>query len=69
MAELTDLLTIEEVSALTRRKPTALYTERHRGIGIGALGVAVGRRILWRRADIDAWFSAQLEAQREAVGA
>ena len=51
-----DFLTIEEVAALFGRSRESLYTERHRGSGVGTLGVQVGRRLYWRRADIDTWF-------------
>jgi predicted DNA-binding transcriptional regulator AlpA len=54
-----DFLTIEEVAALFGRSRESLYTERHRGSGLGALGVSVGKRLYWRRADIDDWFDRQ----------
>ena len=57
-----DFLTIEEVAALFGRSRESLYTERHRGSGLGALGVPVGKRLYWRRADIDAWFDSQSPA-------
>jgi hypothetical protein len=56
MDRLPDFLTVEEVATLTRRKPAAIYTERHRGEGIGTLGVKIGQRILFRRSDLDAFF-------------
>lgn len=62
-----ELLKVEEVATLTRRTAQALYNERHRGEGIGALGVKVGKRILWRRRDIDAWIDEQVAASRESV--
>lgn len=55
-----ELLTVHEVAAATRRSPGAIYVERHRGNGIGALGVVVGRKLMWRRSDIDRWFDDQL---------
>jgi predicted DNA-binding transcriptional regulator AlpA len=54
-----DFLTIEEVAALFGRSRESLYTERHRGSGLGALGRPVGKRLYWRRGDIDAWFDRQ----------
>ena len=54
-----DFLTIEEVAALFGRSRESLYTERHRRSGVGSLGVSVGKRLYWRRADIDAWFDEQ----------
>lgn len=41
--------------------PSAVYSARHRGEAPGSLGVRVGRRILWRKSDLDAWWEAQLE--------
>lgn len=60
-----EFLTVEELAELLRRTPSAIYTARSRGIEPASLGVAVGRKILWRRADIDAWF--EREKQQAAV--
>ena len=57
-----DFLTIEEVADLFGRSRESLYTERHRRSGVGSLGVSVGKRLYWRRADIDAWFDEQQNA-------
>ena len=54
-----DFLTIEEVAALFGRSRESLYTERHRGSGLGALGVPVGKRLYWKRSQIDDWFDSQ----------
>lgn len=50
-----EFLTIEEAAELTRRTPNALHVERARGQGVGALGIRVGRRLLFKREDIDAY--------------
>ena len=47
--------------------PWALYAQRKRGEAPGALGVKVGRRLLWRTSDLEAWFDEQLATQRERV--
>lgn len=54
-------LITEEVAAMCRTSVAALYAARHRGDG--PVGVKVGKRVLYRRGDVDAW----LEAHREAV--
>jgi hypothetical protein len=64
----TQFLTVEELCArFPERTPTAIYTERSRGIGIGSLGVRVGQRLYWRESDINAWFDQKLEEQRATV--
>lgn len=52
------LLTIEEVADLLRTTPTALYSSRHRREAPGALAVRVGKRLLWRPSDLEAWLVA-----------
>lgn len=47
------LLTVKEVADYLRVTPSALYVQRHRGEEPGALGIRVGKRILYRPADID----------------
>ena len=51
-----EYLTVEEVADLFRVSVSALYTQRYRSEPPGVLGRKVGRRLLWRRADLDAWF-------------
>lgn len=55
-----EYLTAVEVAALLGRTPGALYVERHRGQPPASLAVKVGRRLLWRRADLDRWWDSQL---------
>ena len=60
----TKFLGVEEVAALfPGQTPGSLYTQRHRGEAPGALGVKVGRRIVWREADLDAWYDRQRAEQ------
>jgi hypothetical protein len=47
------LLTLREAADYLRLTPAALYTQRHRGDKPGALGVRVGRKILYRQSDIN----------------
>jgi hypothetical protein len=47
------LLTITETAEYLRLTPGALYTQRYRGEKPGALGIRVGRKILFRPSDID----------------
>jgi hypothetical protein len=54
-----EFLNAEAVAALFDRTVSSLYTERYRGEGLGTLGVKVGRRLYWRRSDIDRWFTEQ----------
>jgi len=49
-------LTAEEVAAMYRLSVSALYTQRHRGEAPGSLGAKVGRKLLWRQSELDAWF-------------
>jgi excisionase family DNA binding protein len=62
-----DLLTTREAAELLRCSTDALYVQRCRGQMPGALAVKVGRRLLYRRADIDRYFDDQLAA-RNGVG-
>jgi hypothetical protein len=49
------LLTIKETADYLRLTPAALYTQRHRGDKPGALGIRVGRKILYRPSDINSY--------------
>lgn len=54
------LLTLREVADYLRLTPSALYTQRHRGEKPGALGIRVGRKILYRPSDIDRFLEERL---------
>jgi hypothetical protein len=54
------LLTLREAADYLRLTPSALYTQRHRGEKPGALGIRVGRKILYRPADINRFLDEQL---------
>ena len=54
------LLTVEETAAYLRLTPGALYTQRSRREKPGALGIRVGRRVLFRPSDIDSFLDERL---------
>lgn len=56
-----EFLTVDQTAKLLHCTPKALYSQRHRGDTPGSLGIRVGKRLLWRREDIDRWFTAQAE--------
>lgn len=58
-----EFLPIEELAALFDRSPSSIYAERHRGDGLGSLGVRVGRRLYWRRSDIDRYFDERVSSR------
>ena len=66
-----DLLTVEELARLLRVSPSAIHSQRHRGEKPGALGFALGRRIFYRRSDLDNFIDeliARDEATRVSAG-
>jgi hypothetical protein len=54
-AEAARYLTAEEVADRYRVSVSALYTQRHRREDPGALALKIGRRLLWRPADLTRW--------------
>ena len=54
------LLTIKETAEYLRLTPGALYTQRYRREKPGALGIRVGRKILFRPSDIDRFLDERL---------
>lgn len=59
-----DLLKIEETSTLTRTPVATLRYWRH--VGSGPRSFKVGRRVMYRKSDIEAWLSEQYNQPREA---
>lgn len=57
-------MTVAEVSAYLRLTPGALYSQRHRGVAPGSLGIRVGKKLLWRPEDIDAFLQRQANEER-----
>ncbi len=56
-----DLLTIEEVAELTRLPVATLRWYRAMGEG-GPKSGKLGRRVVYRRADVEAWIAAAFDA-------
>ncbi len=56
-----DMLTVEEVAAMTRLSPGTLRYWRHTGGELGPKSFKVGRRVMYRRTDVEQWI-------REASG-
>jgi len=63
LAQSGDFLTIDEVHQLLGLSHSAIYTQRKRGEAPGSLGVKVGRRIMWRRSDLETWWDNQVDEQ------
>jgi hypothetical protein len=56
-----DLLTLTEAAAFLRAPVATLRYWRH--LGIGPEGFRLGRRLLYRREDLDRWVAEQRETQ------
>ena len=65
--QLAPLLTLREAADYLRLTPAALYTQRHRGDKPGALGIRVGRKILYRPSDINQYLDEQLAKSQHAL--
>ena len=59
MSDRKPLATLDQVAAFTGLTAATLYDQRHRGVGIGAQGIRIGRHLRWRWADIDTWLDSQ----------
>jgi len=57
-----DLLTTTELAEITRTPASTLRYWRH--IGTGPHSFRLGRRVVYRRADVTAWLDEQSEAAR-----
>ena len=62
------LLTLKETADYLRLTPGALYSQRYRGEKPGALGIRVGRKILYRPRDIDRFLDERLAETYAALG-
>ena len=58
------LMTLDEAAAFLRTPVATLRYWRHLGIGPG--GFRLGRRVLYRRADVEQWVSDRHDAQTGA---
>lgn len=54
---MTKLLTLDEAAELVRTPPATLRFWRHKGTGPKSF--KVGRRVMYREADIEAWIDVQ----------
>jgi hypothetical protein len=57
--ELPPLLTTVELAELLRLSPAAVTTARHRGQAPMSFGFKVGRKLVYRRADVLDWIEEQ----------
>jgi DNA-binding transcriptional MerR regulator len=63
-----ELLTLEEAAALMRQPAATLRYWRH--IGTGPASAKLGRRVVYRRRDVEVWVQSQFEGgQRGRVPA
>jgi excisionase family DNA binding protein len=62
------LLTVKEVADYLRLTPGALYVQRHRGKLPGALGIRVGKKLLYRTSDIDHFLDERLAEAMSSRG-
>jgi len=58
-----ELLTLEEVAKRYRIAPATLRWWRTRGRGEGPKSARIGRRVMYRRSDCDAWVQSCFDAQ------
>ena len=58
-----DLLTLQEVSEMTRIKETTLRWYRHNGTG--PKSAKLGGRVMYRREDVIAWLEDQFNEEAE----
>jgi predicted DNA-binding transcriptional regulator AlpA len=57
----TELLTLEETATALRTAVATLRYWRH--LGIGPHGFRLGRRVVYRREDVDRWVTERQQAQ------
>ena len=62
----TALLTLSEAADYLRLSASALYTQRYRGEKPGALGIKVGRKLLFRPSDIERFLDEQVALEAAA---
>lgn len=57
-----ELLTVDEAAAMLRTSPATLRYWRQVGT-TGPKSAKVGRRVMYRRSDVEAWLKAQFEKE------
>jgi hypothetical protein len=63
MGSHSEFLDVAQVAALFHTTAAALYSQRHRRESPGALGIKVGKKLLFRRVDLDEFISREVESQ------
>jgi predicted DNA-binding transcriptional regulator AlpA len=66
MDDLDDLLTTDDVAAITRAPASTVRYWRH--IGCGPRGFALGRRVVYRRREVLAWLAEREADNRWSIG-
>lgn len=61
------LLTLQEAAEYLRLTPSALYSQRYKGEEPGTLGIRVGKKILYRPADINRFLVRRLNESRSSL--
>lgn len=61
------VLTLNEAADYLRLTPGALYAQRYRSENPGALGIRVGRKIIYRMTDIDNYLDRLLAESQSGV--
>lgn len=60
-----DILTIDEVAGIVRAPIATVRYWRH--LGIGPRSFKLGRRVVYRRDDLDAWIAQQRDGHGDAA--
>lgn len=58
-----NLMNISETAAMLRVSEDTLRWLRHRGDGSCPPALKVGRRLMWRRTDVEAWIASRVQGQ------
>ena len=61
-----DLLTVEQLAQMLHVQPSAIHSQRYRGEMPGSLGVKLGKRVFYRRSDLDAFIDQQIAREASA---
>jgi len=62
MSDTRPMAGMAEICAHLHLPKSTIYDQRHRGVGIGALAIKVGRHLRWRWEDVDRWLDEQQTA-------
>ena len=69
MDTLKPLLTVEDVARIVGLPVSTIYQQRHRRVGVGALGFRTGKHLRWNSRSLEQWIDEQSDkAREEAVG-